>query len=157
MSINAEIRNLIATHEVAIYESVLISIRERFPDMKYSEREIIVDIHLILEAVANDIPCYPKNSAYAAYKILTLVSTNKKFQFQSLYILAYIKKYLMEWVSDQLVIDALNERFRIIHQLTSSKIITEVKWWVYLAKSLPLAALGMIVGTHVFLPESVYH
>lgn len=157
MSINTEIRNLIATHEVAIYDSVIVSIRERFPDMKYTEKEIMTDIHLVLEAIANDIPCYSKNSAYAAYKILALVSANKRFQFQSLYILAYIKRFLLDLVSDPLLVNALNERFRIVHQLTSSRIVTEVKWWVYLAKALPITALGMVVGTHLFLPDSIYH
>ena len=157
MPINNAIRGLIAEHETAIYDEVLDELGRRFPDMKYSEEECIVDVHLILEAITNDIPCYSKNSAYAAYKVLALVNANRKFQYQSLYILATIKRYLLDYTSDVDVIEALNHRFKVVHQLTSSRIVTDVKWWTYLAKSLPLTALGMVVGTHLFLPDSVFH
>ena len=153
--INQELICLISDNKEELCSNIITDLDTSFPHIKYNRKKCIKDILIIMEALCEDIPYVTGvQTTNIALNYSKLCSNS--YKYPQIYAIVCLKKQLLTYSKHNTNLTVLIKyRFKIIQELSSLKVIKEIKWWDLAARSLPMMALGIIIVSHAYSSDCI--
>lgn len=148
--------DIISTNRISFCEEILKEMNIAYPTFcPRNAQKCCRDINSVLDAIVNDI--VSDSNANLKSLALTYVYSHSGFRYntrlnQTIYALNLLRDKIIKRIlpGDHMIATWVLQRFSFLTTIISDRVMRELKWWDFFARSLPLILIATFIITTMF-------